>query len=224
MKSFFIRLAGCNLRCWFCDTPYASWRVEGALHTLETIVERAVASGCTHAVLTGGEPLLPARVGELTSALRREGLHLTIETAGTIDREIECDLLSLSPKLAGSTPRADKLAVQPSQANNPEASERRWRGQHERRRWRPEVVARLIERSDDYQAKFVVDSPADCQATLAAIQALRLPADHVWIMPQALRPEELEPQAAWLRPWCQRHRFHYCDRMQLRWYGAKRAT
>lgn len=223
-ESFFIRLAGCNLRCWFCDTPYASWRVEGARQHLDSIVERAVESGCTHVVLTGGEPLLPLQVGKLTSAIRRAGMHLTIETAGTIDREIECDLLSLSPKMAASAPVAEKLIVQPSQANDPQASERRWHAQHEQRRWRPKVIARLIERSDDYQVKFVIDSPVDCQPTLHAVESLRLPPDRVWIMPQALRPEQLEPQSQWLRPWCVRHGFHYCDRMHLRWYGAKRGT
>src|SRR6056297_1903614 len=109
VASHFIRLAGCNLRCWFCDTPYASWQAEGAAQTLAQLVDDARASGCRHVVLTGGEPLLPAAVGTLTAALRAAGLHLTIETAGTIDRAIACDLLSLSPKLAGSAPNAVQL-------------------------------------------------------------------------------------------------------------------
>jgi 7-carboxy-7-deazaguanine synthase len=198
--------------------------VEGGTQTLDRLVAQAVASGCGHVVLTGGEPLLPAAVGTLTVALRAAGLHLTIETAGTVDRAITCDLLSLSPKLASSAPPAAQLAVQPREAGRAEASEQRWRALHEQRRWQPDVIARLIARSDSYQVKFVVDTPADAEASSAAVSALGFPAERVWIMPQALRPEQLDPQATWLRPWCQRHGYHYCDRMHLRWYGAKRGT
>ncbi len=59
--SHFIRLSGCNLRCWFCDTPYASWEPEGVWQSAAAIVEGARQSGTEHVVLTGGEPLLPWR-------------------------------------------------------------------------------------------------------------------------------------------------------------------
>ncbi|MEM6366622.1 MAG: 7-carboxy-7-deazaguanine synthase QueE, partial [Planctomycetota bacterium] len=87
--SFFVRTSGCNLRCWFCDTPYASWNPCGERQTIDQIVQTAeqvrTASRCTHVVLTGGEPLLPAASEPLCQALMESGFHLTIETAGTID-------------------------------------------------------------------------------------------------------------------------------------------
>lgn len=209
--SHFIRLAGCNLRCWFCDTRYASWHPEGTRQSVQQLVERATASGCQHVVLTGGEPLLPAGVGQLCHALRCQGLHLTIETAGTVDRPIACDLLSVSPKLAGSGP-------------DPSSAGWRWARLHEQRRWQPRAVAALIRRSDAYQVKFVVDSPQDCNEVLGAVRDLAVPADHVWIMPQATAPEHLDGQSQWLAPWSADHGFHYCDRMHLRWYGARRGT
>ena len=74
--SFFVRTSGCNLRCTWCDTPYASWDPEGPVRTVEEIVREAVGvrerQGVRHAVLTGGEPMLPPAIVPLTGALRDE--------------------------------------------------------------------------------------------------------------------------------------------------------
>src|SRR5256885_2235085 len=56
--SFFIRVSGCNLRCSWCDTPYASWNPEGSPRTIDSLIDEARASGARHAVLTGGEPMI----------------------------------------------------------------------------------------------------------------------------------------------------------------------
>jgi len=213
-RSFFIRTSGCNLRCWFCDTPYASWHPEGEMQSVETLVAAAVESGCSHVVLTGGEPLLPPLSSELVRLLRAQSLHVTIETAGTIDRELTADLMSISPKLAGSGP---KRGVSPSSSST-------WVQRHEQRRWRPDVVRQLIERSLDYQVKFVVDEPDDFAQAAAAASELGVPSANVWIMPQGITEAQLDRQASWLRPLCQQHGFQYCDRMHVRWYGNRRGT
>lgn len=114
--STFIRLAGCNLRCVWCDTPY-SWSKEGVraaeqmpLDTLaEAVRERAV-------VLTGGEPMLHRRrLPALIDLLRARGVrHVTVETNATIcDPAITraVDLWSLSPKLPGSGEVADPTVI-----------------------------------------------------------------------------------------------------------------
>ena len=210
VESFFIRTTGCNLRCWFCDTPYASWNPEGETITLESLVEAARESGCSHVVLTGGEPLLPLQSPELCSMLRGAGLHVTIETAGTVDREIQCDLLSLSPKLRSSSPDATQHA--------------RWNELHEQRRLPIEVMRRLIARADDVQVKFVVDSPADFDEIQSVVTKLEMPRQSVWLMPQGVTVSELESAAVWLRPWCEQNGFMYGDRMQIHWYGNRRGT
>lgn len=211
--SFFVRTSGCNLRCWFCDTPYASWRPENETASVERLVERAIESGLRHAVITGGEPLLQPAVGPLTRALSDAGLHVTIETAGTVDRPVHCDLASISPKLSGSGPRLDQRSAA------------HWQHRHEEVRWRPDVIAALAERSADYQIKFVVDRPEEFAEVELAVAALAwVSRDRVWVMPQAVDVVQLEEQGSWLRERANAAGFRYCDRLHLRWYGNRRGT
>jgi len=208
--SFFVRTSGCNLRCWFCDTPYASWDPQGELESIAGLVEAAIASGHRHVVLTGGEPMLPSECVTLATAMREAGMHVTIETAGTIDREIPCDLMSISPKFRSSTPDA--------------TAHRRWATLHEARRMPIETMRRLIDRSPDYQLKFVVDSPRDFDELVLITDAIGGAQADVWVMPQGSTIEALDRAAQWLRPWCESMGYQYCDRMQIRWYGNRRGT
>ena len=59
-----------------------------------------------HVVVTGGEPMLLAELIPLCARLRAIGRHVTIETAGTLQLPVECDLMSISPKFASSAPDA----------------------------------------------------------------------------------------------------------------------
>ncbi len=106
------------------------------------------ANRCRHVVLTGGEPMLFAELVPLASALRRRGLHITVETAGTLYLPLACDLMSISPKLGNSTPPASR--------------DPRWHERHERSRHVPEVIRQLV-KDYEYQIKFVIDTPQDCQ-------------------------------------------------------------
>jgi 7-carboxy-7-deazaguanine synthase len=209
-ESFFIRTTGCNLRCWFCDTPYASWNPKGSQISFDSILQLVAESKLRHVVLTGGEPLLPKESPELCRLLRGRGLHVTIETAGTIDCDIECDLMSISPKFSSSTP--DRI-------EHP-----RWSELHERRRMPIKAMRRLMQRADDSQLKFVVDSPADYDELIAVAAALQADPADVWVMPQGSTIEAMDAAVEWLQPWCDDQGFRYCDRMQIRWYGNRRGT
>src|SRR3954470_10846717 len=146
--SVFVRASGCNLRCWFCDTPYTSWRPEGRDMAVDEIVAHVAEWETQHVVLTGGEPMLFAELMPLCTQLRAVGRHVTIETAGTLYLPVECDLMSISPKFASSAPAAE--------------SDSRWHRRHERERDRPGVIRRLVGEYP-YQVKFVIDSPADLE-------------------------------------------------------------
>ena len=205
--STFVRTSGCNLRCWFCDTPFASWKPEGDYQSVDQIVEQVLGLEPKHVVLTGGEPMIFPAVTQLAEAIRSAGLHLTIETAGTIWHSLKCDLWSISPKLAGSAPTH-------SQA---------WKKAHDQRRQRIDVVQQMMQQP--YQLKFVVNEPSEAAQVLEYLQML----DHfdparVLLMPQGTTVEQLDQQAKWLVPWCQQHQLTYCPRSHIYWFGNRRGT
>lgn len=208
--SVFLRTSGCNLRCWFCDTPFASWHPEGESLTVDQAVGRALAFSEPDVVVTGGEPLLFPAIGEVCRRLRAAGRRVTIETAGTLDRAFECDLLSISPKLASSAPDRERYPA--------------WHEAHHARRQRIDLVRSWIERFD-YQLKFVVGDLDDAREVLAYLDQLgSADRDRVWLMPEGTTAEALDARAQWLIPWCQEHGFHYCPRSHIYWYGNKRGT
>lgn len=208
--SVFVRVSGCNLRCWYCDTPYASWTPEGEDLSVEEIVGSVIMFGCRHAVLTGGEPMLFAEMIPLTEMLYKRDIHITIETAGTLYLPVKCDLMSISPKMSNSTPPADR--------------DPKWSVRHEKARSHPEVVRRLMNEYD-YQLKFVIDSPADCDEVMDYLHEFPgVRRDRVLLMPQGTDVDELEDKAAWLEPYCRQHGFTYCPRKQIEWYGNTRGT
>ena len=83
VPSVFIRTSGCNLRCDWCDTPYASWEPEGNDMSLDAIVETVQQYCANHCVVTGGEPMVAKEVKGLCERLKKLDKHITIETAGT---------------------------------------------------------------------------------------------------------------------------------------------
>ena len=107
VPSVFVRASGCNLRCWFCDTPFASWSPEGEDFSVDEIVALVLQHPAAHVVITGGEPMLFAELLPLTQTLHAAGKHITIETAGTLFLPVVCDLMSISPKLSNSAPPHD---------------------------------------------------------------------------------------------------------------------
>ena len=93
----FIRLAGCNLACDFCDTDYAL----RSSASIDEIVARVDELGgtCPMVVLTGGEPLAQSATPALVDALRAAGRRVHIESNGTIFVELPRDVwLCVSPK------------------------------------------------------------------------------------------------------------------------------
>jgi 7-carboxy-7-deazaguanine synthase len=78
----FVRLTGCNLRCLYCDTPYAY--DEGVEMTVEEIIRRVVQAGLPLVEVTGGEPLLQGETPLLVKGLLDIGYDVLIETNGSL--------------------------------------------------------------------------------------------------------------------------------------------
>lgn len=81
----FIRLAGCNLRCSYCDTAYALKMTQGNKMTIQEIVDKANEIGYRNITLTGGEPLLQKNSIKLIEALDNAGFLVNVETNGSMD-------------------------------------------------------------------------------------------------------------------------------------------
>lgn len=210
MPSVFVRTTGCNLRCTWCDSPHTSWKPEGHLATLDEIIDRISDFPAAHVVLTGGEPLLAAEVEALTERIRDAGYHLTIETAGTVFREVTCDLASISPKLSNSTPWEQESG--------------RFAERHERTRLDLQVIRRLISRFD-YQLKFVVDSPRDLPEIDALILQLEtVEPRQVLLMPEGTTREALEAHSSWIVEVCKQRGYRFCPRLQIALFGNVRGT
>src|SRR6185312_15697990 len=88
VPSAFVRASGCNLRCAWCDTPYASWEPDGGEMPVDEIVTRVAEFGARHVVLTGGEPMIMPDIAPLCEALEKVGHHITIETAATVFKNV----------------------------------------------------------------------------------------------------------------------------------------
>lgn len=86
MPCVFVRFNGCNLNCSYCDTKYAqSFEAEGTMMTPAEIASKVLEFGCPLVTLTGGEPLIQKGIEELVQKLLDLGLHVNIETNGSVD-------------------------------------------------------------------------------------------------------------------------------------------
>ena len=206
VPSVFVRTSGCNLRCVWCDTPYTSWHPEGVELSVDEILARVAAhTQARHVVLTGGEPMIAPQAVELTEALRARGLHITIETAGTVFHPVACDLMSISPKLAHSTPAGP------------------WAATHERLRIQPDVLARLMQ-SYEHQLKFVVADPKDMDEIRSLLEQLAADRSKVILMPEGIDADILRERGRWLAEICKREGFRFSPRLHVDLYGNMRGT
>jgi 7-carboxy-7-deazaguanine synthase len=211
VPSVFVRASGCNLRCSWCDTPYASWEPEGTDLSIEQIVAEAAKFPARHIVLTGGEPMIMPQIADLCDALKEREYHLTIETAGTVFEAVKIDLASVSPKLANSTPR--------------ERAGGRFADAHEKHRLNIPVIQKFIDCSPDFQLKFVVSDESDLQEIDAILEQLRgwRPAD-VLLMPEGIDIATQTARSPWISDLCKDRGFRFCPRLHIALYGNRRGT
>ena len=205
--SVFVRTSGCNLRCGWCDTPYASWAPEGEEVALEEILAAVARYRAHYVVVTGGEPMIAPQIGPLSEALRQMGLHVTIETAGTVFAPVDCHLMSISPKLSNSTPFG--------------RDGDRWVAQHDRLRLQPAVLKRLMA-AYEYQLKFVVVEEDDLAEVRDLVAEVRANPQRVVLMPEGTDPEVLRERAAWLVEICKQEGFRFSPRLHIDLYGNRR--
>ena len=206
VASVFVRTSGCNLRCWFCDTPYTSWISEGDHRTWEDVFDEVIQFQCDHLVITGGEPFLQDDILPLAAACKKEGMHITIETAGTVFLPVVADLMSISPKLMNSVPDKDIT----------------WKVKHEKMRDQPNVIQQMVV---DYpcQFKFVIDDPQDLSEVITYLERYpEIAKEDVLLMPQARTVEEIQEKTPWLHQAANDHGFAVSPRLHIEKWGNVR--
>ena len=206
--SVFIRLAGCPLRCRWCDTKYAWDETAGQHYSITKVVQTVQQWPSKFVVITGGEPMINSDLPELVAKLKKSGKHVTIETAGiTFIPDMPCDLMSISPKLSNSTPKDPELAKI-----------------HEDSRLDIAVLRALID-GYTYQLKFVVDSEDDLPEIQQTIEEIgNVDLNKVMLMPQAATKDEFLAKSPMVAELCKRTGFAFCHRLQILLWNNKRGT
>jgi 7-carboxy-7-deazaguanine synthase len=196
--SIFIRLAGCPLRCKWCDTKYAWDASAGQALTVSQILDRIKKYPCDFVVVTGGEPMINPALPELVKKLKATKKHITIETAGlAFIPDLPCDFVSISPKLSNSAGKGNI-------------------------RFDPAVIRRLTD-NYDYQLKFVVDSPDDLDQILRTVDRIgNVRKEKVLLMPQAVTRDEFLSKAPMVADLCKQTGFSFGNRLQLLLWNNQR--
>ena len=210
VPSTFVRTSGCNLRCWFCDSYHTSWEPTHAWLSVEAITERVADHDADHVVVTGGEPMVHDEIEPLLSALDERGYHTTVETNGTIHRDAPIDLASVSPKLASSTPTADRA---PKGAGE-------WADRHDDRRIDLDALARIVE-DYPFQLKFVVTGEEDVPEIEDLVERLRgvtaadVRDEDVLLMPEGATRERLDQTRERVASLAAEHGYRYTPRIHV---------
>jgi 7-carboxy-7-deazaguanine synthase len=207
VPSVFVRLAGCPLRCRWCDTKYAWDPMAGQEYSVTEIVQAVQQRPCKFVVITGGEPMINAGLPQLVQQLKAAEKHITIETAGiAFIQDLPCDLMSISPKLSNSTPTDPELAAV-----------------HEKSRLDRAVLSWLVD-SYNYQLKFVVDSRSDLGEMNQILKKIEnVESEKVMLMPQAATRDELLAKSPMVAEMCNQSGFTFCQRLQIFLWDNARA-
>ena len=213
VPSVFVRTSGCNLRCRWCDTKYASWKPEGENVTINDLLDKVCSYPARHVVISGGEPMIAKGIEEFTHLLKESGKHITIETAGTISPNgIQCDLASLSPKLSDSTPKEEDI-------------NKEWIDRHESKRLDYDIISEWVN-SYNFQLKFVVSKEEEIkeiQNVISRIEGKILP-EKVLLMPEGIDPDTLRSRYDLLIDLCKENGYRLCHRLHIDLFGNTPGT
>lgn len=212
LPCIFVRFAGCNLRCQWCDTLYASWNPQGQNRSISEIVAECKAFPCERVVITGGEPFLMQDLPELCLAFRQAGFEIHLESAGTIWQKVDLDLLTLSPKFQNSLPDA---VQHPS-----------WHTRHQAiLADRSAILQFVAEYGKRVSLKFVIAAEEDLLEMEEFLTILpSMAKDQILLMPQARSNNDLQLLAPRIVELCKRYGYRYGDRLHIRLWNDKRGV
>ena len=213
IPSVFVRTSGCNLRCRWCDTKYASWKPEGENVSINDLLDKVCSYPARHVVISGGEPMIAKGIKDFTHRLKESGKHITIETAGTVaPNGIQCDLASLSPKLSDSTPKEGDISKE-------------WIDRHESKRLDYGILSEWVN-SYNFQLKFVVSKEEEIkeiQNVISRIEGNVLP-EKILLMPEGIDSETVRSRYDLLIDLCKENGYRLCNRLHIDLFGNTPGT
>lgn len=189
--AIFIRFAGCNLKCSWCDTAY-TWhpqKIKAQQVSLEKVIQQikelSQKHTCHHLIFTGGEPLLQQNI------IRAIQTHLPhffveIETNGSIPLQVLAHQINISYKLKNSGNNYYDLAIHPH--------------------------AHTI-------YKFVIDNEQDIEESLVFCKQKEIPRDQIYFMPLGKTKKELNQKNLFLIEKCKEHGVNFCPRLHIMLWG-----
>ena len=217
VPSIFIRTSGCNLKCYFCDTPYTSWWHESKSLEVEDIVTSVENTWgrVNHVVITGGEPMMQPAMAKLVKLLKENNHFITIETNGTIFKEdVRPDLFSISPKTSNSVPDEKNCP-------NGVKFKEKFKTLHLKNNSLKNLY-KYVNCGTDYQVKFVVAKREDLVEVCKIVEEYNIPKEHVYLMPEGITKEDLTEKYQWVAGICKEHNFTFCPRLHIEIWGNQR--
>jgi len=203
----FVRLAFCNLKCVWCDTPY-TWKfsehnqsTEVTSMVTDEVFNQVLALGNTKAVvISGGEPLLQQKaLVELLARFKALSYWVEIETNGTIVPSDEVlrlvDQFNCSPKLSNSGNDASKAV-------------------------KAVALSKLVAIGSTF--KFVYTDSKDGEEICQLVK--RFDMKNVYVMPEGRTLVELKAKEETVKTFCALHRFIYGPRLHIELFGTKRGV
>ena len=148
--------------------------------------------------------MIAPQTPELVARFKDRGMHITIETAGTVDANVDCDLMSISPKLSNSTPEGP------------------FQNQHERLRINTAVLRSLMR--FPHQLKFVIAVPTDLNEVQQLVKEIDAKPGAVMLMPEGVEQSVLRERSLWLVEEAKRYGYRFSPRLHVDLYGNKRGV
>lgn len=195
--SIFIRFRGCNLKCWYCDTPYAVIdNTDLKEEYLENIISQIKKFPCKHIVFTWWEPALFQKqiqdiMIELTKTADQDWFYSTeIETNWSIPLFLKYDQVNVSPKLSNS--------------------------------WNKEYELKVLSEFHDIDYKFVVCDEKDLQEMETYIEKYQLQKENIYLMPMWVSKESQMNKTVF--DYCLEKWYRYCQRVHILLFGNKKGV
>jgi len=218
----FVRLGNCNLKCVYCDTPY-TWdetrfdlRAELVAESVEDVALWVVQHAPGRLILTGGEPLLQQKlVVDLLKEVDARWLVRTNEAGAAgphvfVEIETNCTVRPNQALLA----RVDQWNVSPKLSCSGDPPEQRLRS----------AVFQLFLANSRATFKFVVKNLSDVEELDALAREWGLPAERVWLMPEAQSASELIAPGKMVAEAALARRYRYSGRLHLELFGGQRGA